>query len=371
MTPTELLRRVRASRTPTILLLTRFPVGDDLKDGFFQRVASIDALLAGATRVYVDNDRSYRGLLPSVREVAEGAWNVRCRTSYPHHLAYLALLARAGTATYAHSIHTLSNWRRRRVFSLGRRRVLDVHGAVPEELVLMGSRHAGSMAAVERWALGRAHVVVSVTDAMNQHLRAKHGLRPDSKEFIRLPIFPRAAAPAERPRHGRAVVYCGGLQAWQRIDEMLAWVRARRPECSFTFLVPDPQALRRRYQELHGEDFPGEVASATPAEVRAHYARNAFGLVLREDIVVNRVACPTKLIEYLQHDLVPIVDSARIGDFEALGMRSVPLGAPLPAEAERLEMIERNRQVLRRLDEAFRSGAAALARTLIQEPGTP
>lgn len=349
---------------PSVFFLTRFPGGDDLRDGYYQRVASIDGLLTGVTRVYLHHDRSHRSLLPTVTEVAPGAFDVRCRTSNPLHLALLALLARRCDVVYAHSIYGVQKRRRWWLYRLGRRRILDVHGAVPEEQLLLRTPRAAALAALEARTLARADVVVTVTDAMGAHLRAKHAIPPDATELIRLPIFPSAERPADGPRVARSVVYCGGLQPWQQIEKMLGWVHAHRHECTFTFLVPDPAALRRRYAELHGGELPGMVASATGEEVRAHYARAAFGLVLREDVVVNRVACPTKLVEYLQHDLVPIVDSEEIGDFRALGTLAVRLGEPLPDEARRREMAVRNRRVLRELDAAFRSGADALRRSV-------
>jgi hypothetical protein len=362
-TPRTLLQALKAKGRPSVLVLSRFPAGDDLKDGYYQRILSVDALLAGTTRIYVHNDHSHAGLHPSITELADGAFDVRCRTGFPPHLLWLARVARACSAAYAHSIYAVQKRRHRWLFRLARKRILDVHGAVPEEATLMGSRHARRMARVEAKALPLADVIVSVTDAMNAHVRRKYALPSDAKEFIRLPIFPRVAADRPAARHSRNVVYCGGLQAWQQVDRMFDYVRAH-PEASYTFLVPDPAELRRRYAARHAEEFPGVVASASSEEVRRHYARNAFGLVLREDIVVNRVACPTKLIEYLQHDLVPIVDSEEVGDFKALGMRAVGLTQPLPEAPEWQEMVSRNREALARLDDAFRSGAAAVARAV-------
>uniref|UniRef100_UPI0040266C07 hypothetical protein n=1 Tax=Phocaeicola vulgatus TaxID=821 RepID=UPI0040266C07 len=54
-----------------------------------------------------------------------------------------------------------------------------------------------------------------------------------------------------------------------------------------------------------------------------YYLKNDCGVVLRKDNIVNRVACPTKLIDYLQYGLIPIVLSPHIGDFYNLGYKYI------------------------------------------------
>ena len=50
-----------------------------------------------------------------------------------------------------------------------------------------------------------------------------------------------------------------------------------------------------------------------------------LGFVLRDDVLVNRVACPTKLLEYIQYGVLPIVLSDAIGDFKELGYKYIGL----------------------------------------------
>ncbi|MGE0906881.1 hypothetical protein AB4M30_16785 [Escherichia coli] len=77
-------------------------------------------------------------------------------------------------------------------------------------------------------------------------------------------------------------------------------------------------------------------------------ARCHLGFVLRDDIVVNRVACPTKLIEYLECGVVPVVKSPDIGDFNSLGYSFIKVDeicSPLKME-ELYEKVENNYRVL-------------------------
>ncbi|DAB11228.1 TPA: hypothetical protein CPT98_01885 [Candidatus Gastranaerophilales bacterium HUM_19] len=40
---------------------------------------------------------------------------------------------------------------------------------------------------------------------------------------------------------------------------------------------------------------------------------------MRDDIIVNRVACPTKIIDYLEYGIIPIISCPEIGDFNKMG----------------------------------------------------
>lgn len=360
MGPFGLLAHLLARGGRAVLVLVRSPRGDDLKDGYFQRIHSVDGLLAGVTRVHVHDDRSHRTVLPRVVAVADGAFEVRCRLSSALHFGFLVVLARACRTVYAHSVYTVAPHRLARLFAVGRTALLDFHGVVPEELALLGDPRASSLSAVEARAVARADAIVTITNAMTAHIRRKYAVADGAKRFLLLPHMPVRPIGAERPRYSKDVVYCGGLQAWQQIGKTLAWVHAHRDECRFTFLVPQPEELKRRYRELHGEEFPGLVTTARPDELGGWYARHAFGLVLRQDTLVNRVACPSKFVEYLLHGLVPIVESDDVGDFKALGVRTVGVADPLPDEGAWHEMVERNREALVAMDRTFREGAAAL-----------
>lgn len=46
---------------------------------------------------------------------------------------------------------------------------------------------------------------------------------------------------------------------------------------------------------------------------------------MRDPVLLNQVACPTKLVEYLYWGVVPIVSTPSIGDFAELGFAYVLL----------------------------------------------
>jgi hypothetical protein len=75
--------------------------------------------------------------------------------------------------------------------------------------------------------------------------------------------------------------------------------------------------------------------------------------MLRNPDVVNQVACPTKLVEYLAMGVIPIVNTTKIGDFDALGLQSLSAKNfelnQIPNKHRRLEMAQVNRDIYEKL----------------------
>jgi len=68
-----------------------------------------------------------------------------------------------------------------------------------------------------------------------------------------------------------------------------------------------------------------EILSLSPEELKRYYVKAHYGFILRDDVVVNRVACPTKMIEYLNYGMIPVVLSPFVGDFDEMGYEYVKL----------------------------------------------
>ncbi|HBZ9267134.1 TPA: glycosyl transferase family 2, partial [Citrobacter freundii] len=141
---------------------------------------------------------------------------------------------------------------------------------------------------------------------------------------IVLPIFEKTKIQIDHSKWNRNVfefIYAGGMQAWQNIDLMIeesAKIFNKNIKLNFFF----PQNLISEFKKrcsTHLESRTIIVDSLPKEDVIKVMARCHLGFVLRDDIIVNRVACPTKLIEYLECGVVPIVKSPDIGDFHILG----------------------------------------------------
>ena len=363
--------------TGGIVFFSGYPYPERQSDGYFQRVQMVDRVFAGRRRIYIES-----GELPlRKRRIDHPEPNVLvirivggpgCRWL----LKALALLAalRSGKI-YIHSVFCMQGHGFRILMRMpGITKVFDIHGAVPEEFRIQNDvRQALLFEAHERLAVMKSNLVVVVSEAMKQHLRQKY------REELRAPI---AILPMSlnisptvvpRPYHdGKPIViYAGGLQKWQQVDKMIDAIGRTVSVCAHRFYCPEPESVRQMLPEAVRSQII--IDHKTHAELTEIYTKCHYGFILREDIVVNRVACPTKLVEYLAMGVVPIVDSANIGDFRTMGMRSITLEqllrGDLPDETRRGEMVQDNFVVYDRLREVRKLGEHDICATLAGEQG--
>ncbi|TXI22469.1 MAG: glycosyltransferase, partial [Nitrosomonas sp.] len=337
-------------------------------DGYFQRIQIVDRLFTDRWRVYVESDE-LRGRniwfdRPEPKVLVLRIIGTKKRRLLVRILALLAVIR--SRKIYFHSVLRMHDNRFGRLLHLPFiRKAVDIHGVVPEEFRM----HSDFFSAVlyeqeERLAVRKAGIVIVVTDAMRQYLQQK--FRDLLKAYVvSFPMFPDFTPTlATRPLlNGKPiVVYAGGVHKWQQVPKMIDAISRTAERCSHRFYCPEPQLVR--------DMLPPSVAAAVVVEAKTHvelmtlYPECHYGFILREDIIVNRVACPTKLVEYLAMGIVPIIDSEDVGDFKSLGMRSVRLddflAGCLPNEEERLAMAKQNFAVYERLKEIRLTGASEI-----------
>jgi hypothetical protein len=126
--------------------------------------------------------------------------------------------------------------------------------------------------------------------------------------------------PATRNTDEVIILYSGNCQPWQNIDLMLETMqRLTAPNIRFIIL----SGQKKHFEHLiRHKNFPAgkvEVISVKPEELESYYEKAHYGFILRDDILVNRVANPTKLAEYLQFGIIPIVKLVDIGDYARFG----------------------------------------------------
>ena len=336
------------------------------------RIASIDHQFRGVPRIYLNfsedhNDSKCRALVRD-GECAEALLDPLGRQS----AAFVSELAESVDAFYVHTLHLAEHvlpW-------LGTGKVyVDIHGITPEEEELMGRAHLRERyEAVEQAVLRGARRCISVSEAMSVHYAEKYPfLGPN---WLNIPVIaafgPGVEVTSRRPSddHHPVALYSGGVQAWQNLDAMLDLVESVGNEVEFRFLSHEPLHIRRRIEERKWRHVV-EVCTCGKSELPAAYRAADFGLVLRDASPVNRVSCPTKLVEYLLFGLIPVVRSPHLGDFHKLGFSFVTeeefRDGFIPDAATREWMAERNLQVVRHLTEQFHSATRELRRMVSGE----
>ena len=345
-----------------IAVIAPFPSPDTVSEGWRSRIAAVDRLFEGERRVYVEIGDDRARTAPKPQHVSESVEVYRLDLALVAHYERLRSIVLGADMVYVHTIHfaryVLPFYKTGKV-------VTDIHAAAPEEELLYG-RQASSRFydEVEKVVLAESRYAIAVTHAMVDHFRRKH---PRSRtEFIVLPVFEAMDPRSENDRKPRAssgrpsVIYSGSLQRWQNVDLMMDVARAGISSFDFTFLTNDRESLQRAARERR-IDGRVRVQCATKAELPGFYREADYGLVLRDDLVVNRVSCPTKLSEYLWFGVIPVIKYAGLGDFSQLGYRYVTLedfqARRLPNPTERRDMRRHNFEVIDTVRATFEDGA--------------
>lgn len=259
-------------------------------DGFLIRVANIDRELSNFNVVYhyADDPDKHLDALISAKVI------------YVHSIYY--------------SKEILPIYR-----LFGDKMITDLHGSVPEEeLMQRGEMSFSEWSMIEKEVFRYGKHFVAVSEVMKKYYQEKY---PESVGATWIVL------PANNPLHkstkrvANTVIYAGGLQKWQNIELMKDLIIKTRHRNRYTLLVHDPKEFWDKFDINNTDDI--SCKNVQPSEVSSYFDKSQFGLVLRDDNTVNRVSCPTKLVEYISHGVIPIVKSAKLGDFKNLGYRYI------------------------------------------------
>ena len=144
-------------------------------------------------------------------------------------------------------------------------------------------------------------------------------------------------------------------------------IEKRRNEFDFRMYVSDTEEFLKLWGNRTQPD-SWRVDTLSAEELKLEYEKADYGFMLRDDIIVNEVACPTKLIDYIKYGIIPIMKSEKVGDFVENGLGYVKLEdfleGNMPTEEERTEMVRNNMSVMKKLHTDYENGLADLKKIL-------
>ena len=359
-----------------VAIVAPFPHPHLPLEGWMTRIVAIDSQFKGMPRIYLNFSEMHDGArceeIPRDEERAEALLNPSGTVT----AGYLSRLADTVDAFYVHTLHLAEHvlpWLRTgKIY-------VDIHGVTPEEEVLLGNTHLRERyEAVEQAVLEGARRCIGVSEAMAEHYAEKYpSLRP---RWLTIPVSAILSTDVETthriPTDNRRLtaLFSGGIQAWQNLEAMLDLVEATGNEIDFRFLSHEHDRIRRRIEQRGLAPAP-QAGFCTKAELAAAYQAADFGLILRDPSPVNRVSCPTKLVEYLLFGMVPVVRSPHLGDFHKLGFAYATeeefKDGFIPDAATRDWMTQVNLDVVRHLAEQFRAGTNELRTMISAESALP
>ncbi len=315
-----------------IIFFTSYPANKDLQDGFYVRVKNIDDVFVDVERIYLSVS-FLRNFKLNIKKTSNNLTTINANLF----LHYFQIRKTLKTSSIYY-IQSLYNYLWTLLFSIKKDKkvIWDVHGAVPEELSFYEKKiPAYILGLVEKLLASRADLTVCVTKSMCDYLNEKYSkITPNN---IVYPIINKQFlldADSDKINLLRdelgisskdiVFVYSGSLIKWQRFDDVLKVIqKLENPNYRYIILTGQVEEAEKKIADFNLSKKRILVRTAKPNELSTYYSLSHFGFILRENHVLNRVAAPTKLLEYLYYGLTPVVDYKEIGDFYYLGYEHI------------------------------------------------
>jgi Glycosyltransferase Family 4 len=188
---------------------------------------------------------------------------------------------------------------------------------------------------MERSVVNEVDMLTTVSEGLSDYLFSHYGRKPD--RLIRPVVNPDKFYFSEeqrnivRKREGikncdKLFLFVGGADYWQSIDLLANWWRGLGNK-NFTLLI-----LTHRISDYEDcfKDMPGSsgrivIKSVSHSEISTYMSAADFGVLLRNESVVNNVASPVKLSEYLCAGLPVLTNLAIYKNIQPNDIRCIDL----------------------------------------------
>lgn len=189
--------------------------------------------------------------------------------------------------------------------------ILWIQGACPEESFM---RHTSKVRMfllniIEYWALKCSSKILLVSEEMKKHLEKKYHCRL-SNVFI-MPCFNELLKEENFKGKDKYVIndflYVGGLSPWQRFEDIVRTYKIIEENVSNVRLIVYSRQKQEALDIIQKYGIKRYKVGYVEADQLSEEIKDVkFGFVIREDTIVNRVATPTKLSNYLSNGIIPI-----------------------------------------------------------------
>jgi hypothetical protein len=288
-----------------------FPRKQYLSDGWYKRIATVDYLFECFPKIYIN----------SIHKRSNGQSDFVIHDSGSIEIFYSdsdqVLSEEAKTfldsikLIYIHTTHLGEDFFR---LDIPVPFVIDFHGAAPEEEGYLGNQLlAERLKEIEMKLYIESELRVFISSGMKKHFESKYGRRNSVQLPIISDVRPTLSPTllANKARNPSSGVYAGGMQKWQNIEKII--------ELSLNSGIELTIATNSSIRLSREEKKKFKLVNCNSIQLANLYSDTTFGFVLRDNGVVNQVAFPTKLYEYMSHGVIPIVDFANLGGLNDRG----------------------------------------------------
>lgn len=217
------------------------------------------------------------------------------------------------------------------------KRVFWAQGVAPEESLMRNSSHVRYriLSFLEKWVLKKADFVFFVSKAQKEHYERKYKLKFRDDTYFIMPCFNEQLHTDSFCVSDKYVknifCYVGSLSIWQCFDKIVQVykkIETVLPDSEFRIFTKEVNSAERVLKSYNVKRYVVEYVPEHLLHKKLEGCK--FGFVLRENVVVNNVATPTKLSNYLANGIIPIFSDCLL-DFASLAHEYKYL---LPVNAE-------------------------------------
>ena len=171
---------------------------------------------------------------------------------------------------------------------------------------------------VERFVLVNSDVLMLVSSNMLVHINHKYRRDFSYKSFVAYNtttqfVSSRDDGISVKPR----IVYVGSTARWQKFDDILKFVSVLKTlfDLEFCVITNKPAEAEERAKQYPG--VCSNIYSVKPQEIPIVLSNFDFGIIFRENIIMNTVSAPIKFSEYLAAGVYVIL-TPHVGDYSRL-----------------------------------------------------
>ena len=129
--------------------------------------------------------------------------------------------------------------------------------------------------------------------------------------------------------------YAGGLNVWQCIDETLnlyKQIEEVNPNTKLLLLIKDHKLAKELVEKYKIKNYQFDFVPVDKLPEKLKPVK--YGFIVREDVELNRVATPTKLMTYMGNGVIPILSECLEGLTENLEETKYVIKLKNPSDTE-------------------------------------
>lgn len=317
-----------------IAIMAHYPVNDEVKDGMYIRIKAIDTIFKNKKRCYIESLCSPINKLVYflARDIKRGKLfeslhnDEKLKSLRYIRKSRLKEIFINADIIYVQTWSNLCKIPEDLMKEFGHKIFFDIHGCFLEEMEYnnVPNKYIKKALHYEKLAFNNIKNFVCVSQKMIDFYKQKYPVT-QNVNYVKLPIFSlnESSSYEKTDCNKLNIIYSGRNNKWQNVSAMMHTISQIKNNQNFDIkiLTPDIDEFKREAEKFDIRNL--KIESKLPFELVNEYKQAHLGFILREDNIVNTVACPTKLVEYMENGIIPIVLQPEIGDFNAMGYKYI------------------------------------------------